>query len=393
MSAADRFVQAALIEQACEWAGSDDFGAEFDENETWRTGLSLLCAGLVDEARLNDLGVEIAALDVVRALKNRLQVVDWRNAHPEIAEEKIQRPIFIVGQPRTGTTILFDLLAQDPDLRPPLTWEVDAPLPVPRPDTYETDPRIAETQATLEMSEHIIPGFMSWHPMGAQVGQECVRITASQFCSMIFSVQYRLPTYYKWLLYEADHRQAYRFHRIFLQHLQSGVGGRWLLKSPAHLWTLDALVETYPDAVIVQTHRDPLKVISSVSALTNHLRRMASDETSIADCAVQSCEEIVVGLQRGMTLRESLAPGQVIDMQFADFMGDPFATIRSLYGRLDRELTPVAEQRMRDYLAAHPGDGGGGRYSWADTGLDAEQLREQVAAYQERYNVPTEPLK
>ena len=393
MSATDRFDPAALIEQACEWAGSEDFGAEFDENETWRDGLGLLCAGLGQEARLNDLGVEIAALDVVRALKNRLQIVDWRKAHPEIAQEKIQRPIFIVGQPRTGTTILFDLLAQDPDLRPPLTWEVDAPLPVPRPDTYETDPRIAETQASLEMSEQIIPGFMSWHPMGAQVGQECVRITASQFCSMIFSVQYRLPTYYKWLLYQADHRQAYRFHRIFLQHLQSGVGGQWLLKSPAHLWTLDTLVQTYPDAVIVQTHRDPLKVISSISALTNHLRRMASDETSIADCAVQSCEEIVVGLQRGMTLRESLPPGQVIDVQFAYFMRDPFATIRSLYGRLDRELTPVAEQRMRDYLAAHPGDGGGGRYSWADTGLDAEQLREQVAAYQERFNVPTEPLK
>ncbi len=392
MSAADRFDPAALIDQARQWAGSDDFGTDLDENETWRDGLGRLCDGFVADARLNDLGVEIAALDVVRALKNRLQVVDWRKSHPEIAEEKIERPIFIVGQPRTGTTILFDLLAQDPSLRPPLTWEVDAPLPVPRPDTYETDPRIAETQASLEMSEHIIPGFMSWHPMGAQVGQECVRITASQFCSMIFSVQYRLPSYYKWLLYEADHRQAYRFHRIFLQHLQSGVSGQWLLKSPAHLWTLDTLLETYPDAVIVQTHRDPLKVIASVSALTNHLRRMASDQTSIADCAVQSCEEIVVGLQRGMTLRDSLPPGQVIDVQFTDFMRDPFATIRSLYGRLDRELTPAAERRMREHLAAHPGDGGGGRYSWADTGLDAEQLREQVGAYQQRYAVPTESL-
>ena len=246
MSAADRFDPARLIEQAREWAGSDDFGTEFDKNETWRDGMGRLCDGFVAEARLNDLGVEIAALDVVRALKNRLQVVDWRKAHPEIAEEKIERPIFIVGQPRTGTTILFDLLAQDPALRPPLTWEVDAPLPVPQPETYETDPRIAETQANLEMSEQIIPGFMSWHPMGAQVGQECVRITASQFCSMIFSVQYRLPTYYKWLLYEADHRQAYRYHRIFLQHLQSGVSGQWLLKSPAHLWTLDALAGDLP---------------------------------------------------------------------------------------------------------------------------------------------------
>ena len=169
-------------------------------------GWACCVRGLSQEARLNDIGVEIAALDVVRALKNRLQVVDWRKTHPEIAEEKVERPIFIVGQPRTGTTILFDLLAQDPALRPPLSWEVDAPLPVPQPETYETDPRIAETQATLEMSEQIIPGFMTWHPMGAQVGQECVRITASQFCSMIFSVQYRLPTYYKWLLYQADHR-------------------------------------------------------------------------------------------------------------------------------------------------------------------------------------------
>ncbi len=393
MSTAERFHPDQLVASACDWAGSDDFGSTFDEKETWREGLGLLCEGMVAEARLNDLGVEIAALDIVRALKNRLQVVEWRKTNPDVDQEQIEKPIFIVGQPRTGTTILFDLLAQDPALRPPLTWEVDAPLPMPRPDTYHSDPRIAETQASLEMSEQIIPGFMTWHPMGAQVGQECVRITASQFVSMIFSVQYRLPTYYKWLLYEADHRQAYRFHRIFLQHLQSGVGGQWLLKSPAHLWTLDALVQTYPDALIVQTHRDPLKVIASISALTNHLRRMASDQTSVADCAAQSCEEIVVGLQRGMALRESLPPGQVVDVQFADFMADPFATIRSLYDRLDRELTPGAEQRMREHLAAHPGDGGGGRYSWADTGLDEGPLREQVAAYQERYGVPTEPLE
>jgi hypothetical protein len=177
--------------------------------------------------------------------------------------------------------------------------------------------------------------------------------------------------------------------------LQSGVSGQWLLKSPAHLWYLDTLVTEYPDAVIVQTHRDPLNVISSISALTNHLRRMASNETTIAECAVQSCEEIVIGLQRGMELRDSgaLAPDQVIDVQFADFMRDPFATIRSIYGRLDRELTPDTEHKMRDYLAAHPGDGGGGRYTWADTELNADVLREQVAGYQERYGVATEPLK
>lgn len=391
---AGRFVPDLLIEQACETAGSDDFG----DDDTWRDGLLRLCDDLASEARLNAIGVEIAVLDIVRAMTGRLQITKWRKENPDVATQPISRPIFIVGQPRTGTTILFDLLAQDPALRPPLTWEVDNPYPLPRPETYDTDPRIAETQASIEMSEQIVPGLLAFHPMGALVGQECVRITAGQFCSMIFTVQYRLPGYYKWLLYHADHGPAYRYHRMFLQHLQSGVPGGacpWLLKSPAHLWQLDALVAEYPDALIVQTHRDPLNVISSISALTHHLRRLASDESSITECAGQSCEEIVVGLDRGMKLRDSeaLADVPVIDVQFADFIRDPFATIRSLYAEWGRELDPVAEQNMRDFLAAHPGDGGGSRYSWADTGLDAGAVREQVRGYQQRFGVPDEPLK
>ncbi|CAA0089773.1 Uncharacterised protein [Mycolicibacterium vanbaalenii] len=386
-----------LVEQSAEIAGTDDFG----DDAGWRDGLGRLCDGLTADARLNDLGVEIAVMDVVRALTNRLRIVSWRRQHPEIAASPVQRPLFIVGQPRTGTTILFDLLAQDRALRPPLTWEVDHPFPLPRPDTYDSDPRIAETQATIEASEQIVPGLLVHHPMGARVGQECVRITAGQFCSMIFSVQYRLPGYYRWLLHEADHAPAYRYHRMFLQHLQSGVPGpteqpcQWLLKSPAHLWQLDTLAAEYPDAVIVQTHRDPLNVISSISALTHHLRRLASDESSITECATQSKEEIVVGLQRAMTLRDSgaLAGNRFVDVQFAEFIRDPLAVVRALYTELGRELEPATEQRMRDFLLAHPGDHGGTRYRWADTGLDAVEMREQVRGYQQRYGVPDEQLR
>jgi hypothetical protein len=388
---AARFDIDTLVAQACEAAGSDDFG----EPDGWRDGLARLTDGLVNEAHLSDLGVEIAVMDIVGPLTNRLRITQWRKEHPELATAPIERPIFIVGQPRTGTTILFDLLAQDPELRPPLTWEVDAPWPVPQPETYETDPRIAQIQANLEMSEQIVPGLLTHHPMGALLPQEDVRIWAGQFCSMIFPVQYRLPSYSRWMLYDADHRNAYRYHRIFLQHLQSGVPGRWLLKSPAHLWQLDTLVGEYPDAVIVQTHRDPLNVISSIAALTQHVRRLASEHSDIGECARQSREEIVVGLERSMKVRDSgvLAPGQLVDVQFADFIRDPFATIRELYVAMGRELTPVAEQRMRDFLAAHPGDGGGARYRWADTGLDADEVREQVAGYQDRFGVPTEALK
>jgi Sulfotransferase family len=390
MTLGERFSPDRLIATACEEAGSDDFGAD-----GWQPGLERVADGLVNDARLSAIGVEVACLDVMRALKNRLDVIAWRKQHPEIAEKPITQPIFIVGQPRTGTTILFDLLAQDPELRAPLTWEVDAPCPVPQPETYHDDSRIAQTQASIDLSEQIVPGFLAFHPMGALVGQECVRITASEFTSMIYTVQYRLPSYYRWLLYEADHNGAYAFHRIFLQHLQSGVPGQWVLKSPAHLWQLDKLLAEYPDALIVQTHRDPLNVISSIAALTHHLRRMCSDESNIADCAAQSYEEITVGLDRGITLRDSdpVLDGRVIDVQFTDFMKDPWATIGDIYAKLGRELKPEAAQRMRDFLAAHPGDGGRGRYTWSDTGLDVGEVRDRVRAYQERYAVPTEQLR
>lgn len=392
----NRFDPDTLIAQASEIAGTDDFG----EPAGWREHLALLADGLATEAQLNDLGVEIAVMDIVGPLVNRLRIMQWRSENPDVATTPVTRPIFIVGQPRTGTTILFDLLAQDPALRPPLTWEVDAPWPLPQPDSYTTDPRIAQIQANIEMSEQLVPGLLAHHPMGALVGQECVRMSAGQFCSMIFSVQYRLPTYYRWLLHDADHRDAYRYHRMFLQHLQSGVPGigaptQWLLKSPAHLWQLEALVAEYPDALIVQTHRDPLNVISSIAALTTHLRRLASDHSDITECAQQSREEIIVGLEHSMKARDSgvLAPGQIVDVQFADFIRDPFATIGGIYEALDREFTPVAEQRMRDFLAAHPGDNGGARYSWSNTGLDAGEVRAQVTGYQERFGVPTEALR
>jgi Sulfotransferase family len=386
----ERFDPEALIATACAEARSEDFGGD-----GWQDGLTRVTDELVDEARLSAIGVEIAYLDMMRALKNRLDVIAWRNQHPEIAGQKITAPIFIVGQPRTGTTILYDLLARDPELRAPLTWEVDAPCPVPRPETYHSDPRIAQTQTSIELSEQIIPGFLAFHPMGALVGQECVRITASEFTSMIFSVQYRLPSYYRWLMYDADHTGAYRYHRIFLQHLQSGVAGQWLLKSPAHLWQLDALLAEYPDALIVQTHRDPLNVISSIAALTHHLRRMGTDESNVAECAAQSYEEIVVGLDRATALRDSGAvpADRVIDVQFADFISDPWATIKDIYESLGRELSPDTATKMRDFLADHPGDGGRGRYTWSDTGLDAEEVRDRVRAYQERYGVPTEELR
>ena len=386
------FTRDQLVESAVESTGLCDLG-----EPTWQEGLDRLLMDLERTAHLNELGVTIVETDLTGYLTNRLRVLDWRTRHPEVALGAVERPLVICGQPRTGTTILYDLLACDPVHRAPLSWEVELPCPPPETETYDTDPRIEEVEAVSGMADLIIPGFSAFHPMGARLAQECVRITAGDFRSMIFQTQYDVPEYNRWLLHEADLTPAYRWHRIFLQHLQSRhPAGRWLLKSPAHLWHLPALLDEYPDAVVIQTHRDPLKVIASVSALVALLRRMASDESSVERAAAQYSDDILLGLERSMSARSdgTLPTDRVVDIQFADFMADPFATIGVLYDRLGVPFSAEAEAGMRAFLATHPGDGGGAgsRYSFSDTGLDETSLRRQATAYQEFFGVPSEPV-
>ena len=381
-----------LVAGACDATGLDDLG-----DPSWRDGLDRLLDSLTTEARLSAVGVAMVQTEVDAYLRNRLEILAHRRAHPAVAAGPITRPLVIVGQPRTGTTILHDLLAQDPAHRAPLTWEVDRPCPPPTTATYETDLRIAEADATAEMADALIPGFRDFHPMGGRLAQECVRITGSEFRSMIFPTQYEIPTYNRWLLHEADVAPAYRWHRTFLQHLQSEhMAERWLLKSPAHLWHMGELLAEYPDVVVIQTHRDPLKVIASMTALATHLRHMASDSPSAASAAAQYRDDILEGLDRSLDVRQrGLLPAeQVVDVHFAAFVADPMATISSLYERLGLELTSTTEARMRRFLTEHPGDGGGGgsRYRWADTGLDADELRERARRYQDHFGVMSEPV-
>ena len=381
-----------IVRDALETAGSEDLGPD-----DWREGYDRLLHSLANEAGLSELGVEVVRTELVGYLAARAGVIAWGKEHPDEVNGPVQRPLVIVGQPRTGTTILFDLLAQDPAFRVPLSWEVDKPLPPPETATYGTDPRIAEVQATIDMAELVMPGFTTFHPMGAQLGQECVRFTAHTFRSMIFPIQYRVPSYNRWYLDQADLAPAYRWHRQYLQHLQSRhPGDQWLLKSPAHLWHLGALAAEYPDAVVVQTHRDPLVVVASVSALATHLRRMASDDGTLAETAEQYAQDIFDGLHRGMDARDSgvLPAEQFVDVHFSSFVKDPIATVGRLYDALGRDFSSDVESRMRAFLEAHPGDGGGSgkRYRFSDTGLDADVLRAKAKAYQERYDVASEVL-
>ena len=381
----------ALFAQARAATGLEEIG-----DASWREGLEQLVGALEAEARLNALGRQVVAGELVGYLSTRLGVTAWRSGHPEVTAASVVAPIVIIGQGRTGTTILHDLLAQDPAHRVPLTWEVDRPLPPPETASYEDDPRIAAVQAQNDMIELVIPGFQAMHPMGARLAQECVRVTGAAFRSAIFPTQYRVPSYARWLFDAADMAPAYRWHRGFLEHLQSRHGGRrWVLKSPGHIWCLGALLAEYPDALLVQTHRDPLRILASLASLIATLRRLASDETSIPAAAAEWADYILEGLDRSVAARrDGTVPAErVVDVQFDAFMADPFATIRSIYQRLGLELSRAAEGRMRSFLAANPADKHGGhRYRFEDTGLDAGPLRERARDYQAYFDVRSERL-
>jgi hypothetical protein len=383
------FTSEELLQTARTRTGLADVGGD-----TYRLGLDRLVDGLEHEAALNDLGAAIAPEILTTYLTNRLEIMDWHRRHPDMGRAEVAAPVVMIGMGRTGTTILHDLLGQDPANRVPLTWEVDRPCPPPETATYETDPRIAEVEATIEAANEAHPEFKAMHPSGARLAQECIRMTGGEFASLIFLSQFRLPSYQRWLTDEADLAPAYRWHRRFLQLLQWHHGGdRWVLKSGAHLWALPALVAEYPDARFIQTHRDPLRIIPSLASLFATVRRTFSDDVSLAAVAHEWGAPILDSLDRSVDARErELIPSdRVVDVPYQAFLADPIATIRGIYENWDVELRPEVEARMRDFLADNAQDKHGThRYSFADTGLDAGEILEQSRRYREYFDVPTE---
>lgn len=381
----------SLLASAREETGLRSLG-----EDSWREGLDRLVDALAAEAALSGVGEQVAAAQLTGHLAARHWVTDWHERYPEIGKAGVPPPVVIIGQPRTGTTILFDLLAQDPRFRVPLTWEVGRPHPPPETATYDTDPRIAEADAAAGMTELLIPGFQAIHPSGARRGQECVAITAGDFRSLLYSTVFRIPAYTRWLLWDADMVPAYRYHRRFLQLLQwRHPAQRWLLKSPAHQWTLGALFSEYPDATIVHTHRDPLKVVASTASLTAHLQRLASEETSVPDRAEEWVEYLVLGNERSVDARQdgTVPAGQAVDIHYRELLTDPFAALTRVYGALEMPFTAEVEGRMRAFLDQNPADKHGvHRYTFGATGLDAGSVRARTARYEEYFGVAREPL-
>jgi hypothetical protein len=385
-----RLDEASLVDEAIAAAGgANDFG-----EGPFLEPLRLLLGSLEEEARLSFLGRTIARRTLVRVVRNRLQLVADRKRHPEIASVEVRRPLVVVGLPRTGSTILHDLLACDPASRAPLTWECDAPSPPPDRATFDSDPRIAASDAEIAGVDRLIPGFRAMHPMGARMSQECVVLNMHAMATPIFHNSYRVPTYEDWLDDACDQAPVYAFHRRQLQHLQWRCPGeRWVLKSGGHMWALDRLLETYPDACVVATHRDPVKVAASFASLATLVRSMASDAVDAREVAADWTPRLARVLDRAVDVRDSgrFAPERFYDMYFTDLLKDPMGVVERIYDHFDIPLSGAAADAMRAFIADNPqGKHGVHRYSPEAYGLDPARERERFGRYVERFGIEAE---
>ncbi|NUU24586.1 MAG: sulfotransferase, partial [Streptomycetaceae bacterium] len=330
---------------------------------------------------------------LLRLLRGRLQLNDYARRDPGVRDEHVAAPLFVVGAPRTGTSILHALLAQDPAHRVPEGWELlmPAPPPSPDPDAFAADPRIAVADAELRFFDQVTGSLDAIHVYGARLPKECLSAQSFAFRSQEFPARYHVPNYTAWLM-DCDMAPAYAYHRLVLQVLQRGfpAGRRWVLKSPAHLHSLPELVRTYPDVRIAATHRDPLTVLGSVTSLIATLRWVHSDDVDYpaigryhADLYAHDLDALVDHDRSGL-----LGPGRIAHGQYADFLNAPLETVRSLYDALDMKLTSEAETRMRTYLDGRPKDQHGvHRYAFDDLRLDRAHESARFDRYRAHFGV------
>lgn len=380
----ERLTADAVIEEAMRRTGLSEF-----DSDSFREGL---------EVYLEDVNAgnppppvrERLREDAVKHLANRLKVADYLRKRPELLERPIVEPVFVFGMPRTGTTLLSNLLAADPAHRSPLTWEIDDPVPPPTRETLYTDPRAL---ARLEEERRLLaahPEMGKYYRSSAIYPNECVYFMAHDFKTLMLESRCTRLIYRDWL-FSTDMRSAYAYHRKFLQVLQAEAPGTWNLKMPSHALWLDTLVATYPDAKLIWTHRDPFTALGSFCSIIALSHRRFSGGVS-PEWVGQNCLwQAQQHLERIMDFRERAGEERIVDVHYADLVTDPIGTMRALYAKLGKPFTEAAEAGMRAWLADNPQDKfGRHEYRLAQFGLSVEKAMPAFERYLARYEVARE---
>ncbi len=358
-----------LLEAAIKRAGGfDDFGTD-----SFEIGLGHLLPSIHAEANLNPIGQIMLQNQIVSGLANRLIIVEWEKRNPEHAAAPVKAPMIVVGLPRTGTTILFEVLAAQARHRAVMTWEaLDFALAHAAADDPEAHPGVQAIAARLQMAEQLMPGFAAIHKFGAFIPTECVSLTLIDLASEQFGANAYLKSYRDWLV-EADFTSAFDWHKRALRYLQATQPDkRWLLKTPMHSGYLPELFAAYPDAMVVQTHREPMEVIASVSNLYKVSRSAGSDHYETKAYANDDARYYARLIEKCVADRRAHPEWaeRFYDVAFKDFLADPVAVTEKIHAHFGYHLPADERQAMADYIADRPRDKYGVHtYDAADYGL------------------------
>jgi len=379
-----------LVATARRNTGFRDFGAD-----DWREPFEVLVRALEEEAELHPFGRLMTRCDLLIWLEARLGVEAAFREHPEIADEVIDRPLVIAGLSRSGTSILFELLAQDPGFGSPRHWEMVFPYPPPVQETANSDPRIARCQHLITQWSRVAPTFAAIHEMDARLPNECVIAQACTFVSEYIPLLFQVPSYLEWLATRADWRRSYAYYRRMLQLWQwRNPRRRWLLKAPSHLNYLPILFDVFPDARVLFTHRDPIRAQASVVDLAGTIFWMRSDKPMqvAAFEGLLSPEVMATRLDRIVDWLEggAIPKPQCASSLYADLVAHPVEAVRRVYERCKLDFGPETERRVRAYLAHKPqGKFGHHEYALAES-AEIRRRRALFRRYQTYFGVPDE---
>ena len=379
----------SLLYEARSNTGLDDFG-----DDGWIDHFRVLIKAIDEEAKLTLMGRILTRSDFVQYLETRLRIQDYYTRFPEIDEQVIHEPVMILGHGRTGTTILHEVMSTDPQYRIVKRWEAMFPCPPPEPETYETDARIELADRLITIFDRVTPEWKAMHKFGGHLPVECAEYLYACFLSNVFVFSFQIPTYAEYLA-KQDVGYTILWHQRYLKLLQwKYQKDHWLLKNPLWIDHIPRVLEYYPDAKIVLTHRDPITVSDSFVNVMGTIFWWRTDDPwgggmlddiVMADGRAETQANLMRWMQDG-----TLRPGYVANVLYQDFMNDPADTIRRLSADLRIPFGEESADHVRRYLAAKPqGTHGKFEYDRAQTEQIAAE-RERFRAYQEFFHVPNE---
>ena len=376
-----------VLEEARRKTGLEDLG-----DERFRIPLKALLDSYENDPDLTFVGRLLAQRMMIHLVANRLKINHDLQQYPEILSGEIHRPLFVVGLPRSGTTLLYNLLAQDPDSRPLLFWESMSPSPPPDPRTRDRDPRIKTAEQTVSKLNRAVPSLPAIHEMDPRGPDECLGLLYNTFVTPFF--RGKLPRYRRWLYEIGDDEltatyQEYRNQLLLLQWRCSE--DHWVLKCPSHLFGLSALLSVFPDGCVIQTHRDPAKAVPSLCSLSAALDGMSYQTVNMQEVGQRIVKIIEQLVNRSMRAREESDSERIYDVHYQDLVKSPLATVQQIYAHFGYRYDAALEHRLKAYLRANPQHKHGvHRYSLDDFGLDGQALRSLFAGYCDRLRINLE---